>query len=125
AARAVVVPVEMGWNDIGSWQALWDIAARDGDGNAVTGNVLTEGAVNSYLRSEGPLVAAIGVENLVVVATKDAVLVSHRDSAQDVKKIVERLEAGGSDRHVLHPIVHRPWGTYESIDAGPNFQVKQ
>jgi mannose-1-phosphate guanylyltransferase/mannose-6-phosphate isomerase len=125
AAKAVVVPVEMGWNDVGSWQSLWDIAKRDASGNAVKGNVLAEGARNSYLRSEGPLVAAIGISDLVVVATKDAVLVSHRDRAQDVKKIVEQLEAQGSDRHVLHPMVHRPWGTYETVDAGPNYQVKQ
>ena len=124
ATSAVVVPVEMGWNDIGSWQALWDIAPRDASGNAVQGNVLTEKAVGSYLRSEGPLVAAVGIENLVVVATKDAVLVSHRDSAQDVKKIVDQLDKAGSDRHVLHPVVHRPWGTYEGVDAGTNFQVK-
>jgi mannose-1-phosphate guanylyltransferase/mannose-6-phosphate isomerase len=124
ADKAAIVPVEMGWNDIGSWQALWDIAPRDAGGNAVAGNVLTEQAKNSYLRSEGPLVAVIGVEDLVVVATKDAVLVSHRDSAQDVKKIVEQLEKSGSDRHILHPVVHRPWGSYENIDSGPNFQVK-
>jgi mannose-1-phosphate guanylyltransferase/mannose-6-phosphate isomerase len=124
AVRAAVVPVEMGWNDVGSWRSLWEIAARDAGGNAVKGNVLTEKTRNSYLRSEGPLVAAVGVENLVVVATKDAVLISHRDSAQDVKKIVDQLESQGSDRHVLHPAVHRPWGTYESVDSGSNFQVK-
>jgi mannose-1-phosphate guanylyltransferase/mannose-6-phosphate isomerase len=124
ATRAAVVPVEMGWNDVGSWQSLWDIAARDAGGNAIQGNVLTEKAKNSYLRSEGPLVAAVGVENLVVVATKDAVLISHRDSAQDVKKIVDQLERQGSDRHIMHPVVHRPWGTYEGIDSGVNFQVK-
>jgi mannose-1-phosphate guanylyltransferase/mannose-6-phosphate isomerase len=124
ASRSAVVPVDMGWSDVGSWQSLWDIAARDDGGNAVTGNVLAEQARNSYLRSEGPLVAALGVEDLVVVATKDAVLVSHRDCAQDVKKIVDQLERRGSDRHVVHPVVHRPWGTYESIDTGDNFQVK-
>jgi mannose-1-phosphate guanylyltransferase/mannose-6-phosphate isomerase len=124
AAKAAVVPVEMGWNDVGSWQSLWDIAARDESGNAVQGNVLTEKSRNSYLRSEGPLVAAVGVENLVVVATKDAVLISHRDYAQDVKKIVDQLESRGSDQHILHPVVHRPWGTYESMDSGINFQVK-
>jgi len=123
-ARAAVVPVDMGWSDVGSWQSLWEISPRDEEGNAVRGHVLTEKAHNCYLRSEGPMVAAVGVEDLVVVATKDAVLVSRRDNAQDVKKIVERLERDGSDRHVVHPIVHRPWGTYENIDHGPNFQVK-
>ena len=124
ARRAVVVPVDMGWNDVGSWQSLWDISDRCENGNAVHGDVLTQDAHNSYIRSEGPMVAAVGVRDLVVVATKDAVLVSHRDSAQDVKKIVEQLEGRGSDRHILHSVVHRPWGTYEGIDSGPNFQVK-
>ena len=125
AAHAAVVPVEMGWNDVGSWQSLWDISPRDTDGNAVQGDVIAQNSRNSYIRSEGPLVAAVGVENLVVVATKDAVLVSHRDSTQDVKKIVERLEAAGRDHHIHHPVVHRPWGSYESVDTGERFQVKR
>jgi mannose-1-phosphate guanylyltransferase/mannose-6-phosphate isomerase len=125
AARAVVVPVDMGWNDVGSWQSLWDIAARDRDGNAILGTVVTEKSRNSYIRSEGPLVAAIGVENLVIVATKDAVMVSHRDAAQDVKKIVEQLEAAGRDQHIFHAVIHRPWGSYESVDSGDRFQVKR
>ncbi|HVV27193.1 MAG TPA: mannose-1-phosphate guanylyltransferase/mannose-6-phosphate isomerase [Rhizomicrobium sp.] len=124
-ANAAVVPVEMGWNDLGSWQSLWDISARNADGNAVLGDVLTEKARNSYIRSEGPLVAAVGVEDLVVVATKDAVLVSHRGHCQDVKKIVDQLESRSRDQHIHHPVVHRPWGTYESVDSGPNFQVKR
>jgi mannose-1-phosphate guanylyltransferase/mannose-6-phosphate isomerase len=124
ARSAAIVPVEMGWNDVGSWQSLWDIAARSEDGNAIHGDVLTENVSNSYIRSEGPLVAAVGIENLVVVATKDAVLVSHRECTQDVKKIVEQLESRRRDQHVLHPVVHRPWGAYESIDSGENFQVK-
>ena len=125
AANAAVVPVEMGWNDVGSWQSLWDITPRDASGNAILGEVITQNARNSYIRSEGPLVAAVGIENLVVVATKDAVLVSHRDAAQDVKKIVEQLEAGGRDHHIHHAIVHRPWGSYESVDTGERFQVKR
>ncbi len=124
AASAAVVPVEMGWNDVGSWQSLWDIAARDESGNAIKGDVVTEKVRNSYIRSEGRLVAAVGVEDLIVVATKDAVLVSHRGASQDVKKIVEQLDRAGRDSHIHHAVVHRPWGTYESIDSGPNFQVK-
>jgi mannose-1-phosphate guanylyltransferase/mannose-6-phosphate isomerase len=124
ARKAAVVPVEMGWNDVGSWQSLWDIADRDGGGNAIKGDVVTEKSKNSYIRSEGPLVAVVGVEDLVVVATKDAVLVSHKGASQDVKKIVDQLDAAGRDKHVLHAVVHRPWGTYESIDSGANFQVK-
>lgn len=124
ASKVAVVPVEMGWNDVGSWQSLWEIAEHDGAGNAFQGDVLTEKVANSYIRSEGPLVAAVGVNDLVVVATKDAVLVSRRGASQDVKKIVDQLELAGRDKHVLHTVVHRPWGTYESIDSGPNFQVK-
>jgi mannose-1-phosphate guanylyltransferase/mannose-6-phosphate isomerase len=125
AAHAAVVPVDMGWNDVGSWQSLWDISSRDASGNAVIGEVVTEKSRNSYIRSEGPLVAAVGVEDLVVVATKDAVLVSHRDKAQDVKKIVEQLEASGRGLHIHHAVVHRPWGSYESVDTGDRFQVKR
>ncbi len=125
AATAAVVPVEMGWDDVGSWQALLQISEPGHDGNVMLGDVLVQGARNSYIRSEGPLVAAVGVENLVIVATKDAVLVSHRDASQDVKKIVEQLEGLGRSHHVDHPLVHRPWGTYETVDSGGNFQVKR
>jgi mannose-1-phosphate guanylyltransferase/mannose-6-phosphate isomerase len=125
AAVAAVVPVEMGWNDVGSWQSLWDISPRDASGNVLLGDVVTQKSTDSYIRSEGPLVAVVGIENLVVVATKDAVLVSHRDSTQDVKKIVEQLEARGGDQHINHALVHRPWGSYESVDEGDRFQVKR
>jgi mannose-1-phosphate guanylyltransferase/mannose-6-phosphate isomerase len=125
AAHAAIVPVELGWNDVGSWQSLWEISPRDSSGNALKGEVVTEKSRNSYIRSEGPLVAVVGVEDLVVVATKDAVLVSHRDKAQDVKKIVEQLEASGRGQHIHHSVVHRPWGSYESVDTGDRFQVKR
>ena len=122
--KAAVVPVEMGWSDIGSWESLWSVADRDDCGNVVKGDVLQHGARNSYLRSEGPLVAAVGVEDLVVVATTDAVLVSHKSASQDVKRIVEQLQQSGRDLHNSHRKVYRPWGSYEGIDAGDNFQVK-
>jgi mannose-1-phosphate guanylyltransferase/mannose-6-phosphate isomerase len=122
---AAVVPVDMGWSDVGSWHALWDITEKSETGNAVQGDVLTERVKNSYLRSDGPLLAAVGVEDLVIVATTDAVLVSHRDAAQDVKKIVDELERQGRDLHVAHRRVYRPWGSYEGIDAGERFQVKR
>ena len=122
--KAAVVPVEMGWSDIGSWEALWATAARDNLGNATKGDVLHHGARNSYLRSEGPLVAAVGVEDIVVVATPDAVLVSHKSASQDVKRIVEQLERSGRELHTTHRKVYRPWGFYESIDSGDSFQVK-
>jgi mannose-1-phosphate guanylyltransferase/mannose-6-phosphate isomerase len=123
--HAAVVPVDMGWSDVGSWQSLWDISARNQDGNTILGDVVTEGASNSYIRSEGPLVAAVGIENLVIVATKDAVLVSQRDATQDVKKIVAQLASQSRDHHMHHAVVHRPWGSYESVDTGDRFQVKR
>jgi mannose-1-phosphate guanylyltransferase/mannose-6-phosphate isomerase len=123
--KATIVPVEMGWSDIGSWEALWDTSDKDSDGNALKGDVLHHATRNSYLRSEGPLVAAVGVEDLVVVATKDAVLVSRKDASQDVKKIVEQLEQSGRELHVTHRKVFRPWGAYEGLDIGENFQVKR
>lgn len=106
--RAAIVPVDMGWNDVGSWQSLWDIATRNGDGNAVLGDVLLQRVRNSYIRSEGPLVAVVGVEDLVIVATADAILVSHRDATQDVKKIVEALEAQNRHHHIHHPGDEKP-----------------
>jgi mannose-1-phosphate guanylyltransferase/mannose-6-phosphate isomerase len=123
--KAAIVPVEMGWSDIGSWEALWDASDKDKDGNALKGDVLHHATRNSYLRSEGPLVAAVGVEDLVVVATKDAVLVSRKDTSQDVKKIVEQLDRGGRELHLTHRKVFRPWGAYEGLDIGDNFQVKR
>jgi mannose-1-phosphate guanylyltransferase/mannose-6-phosphate isomerase len=124
-ANAAVVPVEMGWSDVGSWHALWEIAEKSEDGNALKGDVLVHEVRNSYLRSDGPLLAAVGVEDVVVVATADAVLVLHRDSAQDVKKIVDELERQGREQHIQHRRVFRPWGSYEGIDQGERFQVKR
>ena len=123
--KAAIVPVKMGWSDIGSWEALWEASSKDDSGNALHGDVQHHGARNSYLRSEGPLVAAVGVEDLVVVATNDAVLVSRKNTSQDVKKIVEQLEHAGRELHVTHRKVYRPWGTYEGIDSGDRFQVKR
>jgi mannose-1-phosphate guanylyltransferase/mannose-6-phosphate isomerase len=122
--RAAMVPVEMGWSDIGSWESLWSASARDPSGNAVKGDVLQHGTRNSYLRSEGPLVAAVGLDEVVVVATADAVLVSHKSASQDVKRIVEQLERQGRELHTTHRKVFRPWGSYEGIDNGEGFQVK-
>jgi len=123
--KAAIVPVEMGWSDIGSWEALWDASDKDNGGNALKGDVLHHATRNSYLRSEGPLVAAVGVEDLIVVATKDAVLVSRKNASQDVKKIVEQLDQAGRELHLTHRKVYRPWGAYEGLDIGDNFQVKR
>jgi mannose-1-phosphate guanylyltransferase/mannose-6-phosphate isomerase len=115
----------MSWNDVGSWQSLWDISEKDSAGNAKQGDVVAERVRNSYLRSDGPLLAAVGVDDLVIVATTDAILVSHRDAAQDVKRIVDQLERQGREHHIQHRKVYRPWGSYEGIDAGERFQVKR
>ena len=123
--RAVVVPVDMGWNDVGSWQSLWDIAAHDKTGNASEGDVVAVNVKNSYLRSEGPLLAAVGVDDVVVVATQDAVLVTRRGATQEVKKVVEEIERSGRHHHMHHRRVFRPWGSYDSIDYGERFQVKR
>ena len=124
--RAAVVPVSCGWSDIGSWSALWLAGERDGDGNLREGDTLAVNTRNSLLRShDRHLVATVGVENLVVVSTPDATLVAHRDAAQDVKKIVDQLKAAGRSEHSFHRVVHRPWGSYDSLEAGERFQVKR
>ncbi|MFM0142912.1 mannose-1-phosphate guanylyltransferase/mannose-6-phosphate isomerase [Paraburkholderia sp. RL18-085-BIA-A] len=122
---AVVAVADLGWNDIGSWTALADIAERDAQENALIGDVLTDAVTNSYIRAEHRLVAAIGLDNIVVVETADAVLVAHRDQAQDVKKIVAQLNEMGRHESVTHRRVVRPWGSYEGIDSGDRFQVKR
>ncbi|MGF6261506.1 mannose-1-phosphate guanylyltransferase/mannose-6-phosphate isomerase [Paraburkholderia youngii] len=122
---AVVAVADLGWNDIGSWTALADIADRDAQNNALIGDVLTDAVSNSYIRAEHRLVAAIGLENVVIVETADAVLVANRDQAQDVKKIVAQLNAMGRHESVTHRRVVRPWGSYEGIDSGERFQVKR
>ena len=124
--HAAVVPVDMGWSDVGAWSALWDIAAKDEDGNVTQGDVVLSGARNVYARSDdGLLVAVVGLEDVVVVATDDAVLVIDRERAQDVMHIVERLKAERRDEHALHTTVHRPWGSYRGVDRGERFQVKR
>ncbi len=122
--KSAVVPARLGWSDVGAWNALWEIGTRDADGNVTLGDVIATGTTNSYLRSEDRLLAAVGVDNLVVVATKDVVMVADKDRAQDVKKIVDRLKADGRSEATAHPVVYRPWGTYQTIDLGPRHQVK-
>jgi mannose-1-phosphate guanylyltransferase/mannose-6-phosphate isomerase len=122
---AVIAAADLGWNDIGSWNALADIATPDTDGNATLGDVLIESVSNSYIRAEHRMVAAIGLDNVVIVETADAVLVAHRDKTQEVKKIVERLNRSGRQESVTHRRVVRPWGSYEGIDQGVRFQVKR
>ncbi|WP_431289948.1 mannose-1-phosphate guanylyltransferase/mannose-6-phosphate isomerase [Burkholderia cepacia] len=122
---AVVVAAELGWSDVGSWSALADISAHDDQGNTISGDIYTDKVANSYIRAEHRMVAAIGVQDVVIVETADAVLVAHRDHVQDVKKVVEKLNVSGRLESVTHRRVPRPWGSYESIDAGDRFQVKR
>ena len=122
--HAAVVPVEMGWSDVGTWDALWMVGKQDQSGNVTAGDVIAEDTHNSYLRAESGLLAVLGVDDLVVVATSDAVMVSRRDRAQDIKQIVAKLERGNRTELLSHPLVHRPWGTYRSIHNGERVQVK-
>lgn len=122
---AIVVPMDAGWNDIGSWSSLWDVSEKDTNGNAVLGDVILHDAKNSYIRTDNKLVAAVGVNNLVVVSTKDALLVAHKDRVQDAKRIVEKLREDGRSESELHREVYRPWGKYDSIDNGHRYQVKR
>lgn len=124
-ADAVVVPLDAGWSDIGSWSALWDISQKDSRGNVLKGDVLDVGSSNCLVYADYRLVATLGVEDLVVVETKDAVLVAHKSKVQDVKKIVDQLKADQRSEHLSHREVYRPWGMYDSIDNGHRYQVKR
>lgn len=123
--KGVVVPLSCGWSDVGSWSSLWDVETKDGGGNAVSGDVLLHAVDNSYIRSESRLVAAVGVSDLVVVETSDAVLVANKSSVQDVKHIVASLKRLQRDEASLHKRVYRPWGSYESLVNAGRFQVKR
>ncbi len=122
---AAVVPADIGWSDVGAWSALWELGKKDGDGNVILGDVVAEDVAGSYLRGEGPLIAALGVRDLVVVACKDAVLVAPRDRVQEVRRLVEAMAAAGREEQTSPSVVHRPWGTYQSVDAADGFQVKR
>lgn len=123
--RAAVVPANMAWNDIGAWSALWAVAEKDTQGNAVRGDVMLENARGSLVRAESRMVALLGVSDLVVVETADVVLVAARGQVQDVKKLVDRMKAEKRCEHLVHKQVFRPWGWYEGIDEGERFQVKR
>jgi len=124
-ARAVVVPAEIGWCDVGAWSALWEFGTPDGAGNLIAGDVVAVEATGNYLRGEGRLVAALGIEDLVVVATEDAVLVVPMNRAQDVRTLVEAMKAEGRTEAEYHPRVYRPWGHYHTVHEGERFQVKR
>lgn len=123
--RAAVVPADLGWSDVGSWSALWELGVKDAKGNVALGDVVLEDAENCYVRSDGMLAAVVGLQDAVVVVTEDVVLAMHRGRAQDVKKIVDRLKAAGRPEAVAHNRSYRPWGHYESLIQGDRFQVKK
>jgi mannose-1-phosphate guanylyltransferase/mannose-6-phosphate isomerase len=114
----------MGWSDVGTWDALWQIGRKDETGNVCQGDVIVADSSNCYLRAEQGLITALGVDDLVVVATSDAVMVARRDRAQDIKQIVAQLERHGRSEAAAHPLVHRPWGSFRSIHNGDRVQVK-
>jgi mannose-1-phosphate guanylyltransferase len=122
---ALVFPMEVGWNDIGSWSSLWDISEKDIDGNVSLGDVITYRTENSFIKTDGQLIAAIGVNDLVIVSMKDAVMVAHKDRVQDIKVIVEQLRDKNRNECELHREVYRPWGKYDSIDSNDGYQVKR
>ena len=122
---AVVVPLNAGWSDVGSWAALHDACEADAHGNVARGDVICEDSEGCYLYAESRLVSAVGLKDHVVVETKDAVLVAPKERVQDVKKLVHRLKEAGRYEHSLHREVFRPWGSYDSIESGPRFQVKR
>ena len=120
-----VLPLQAGWSDVGSWGALWESAERDRDGNVLRGRVISQGSRNCYLRSEHRLLVGLGVENLVVVETDDAVLVAHRDRSQQVKAVVQELESTGASEGRAHRRIYRPWGHYDGVVEGRRWQVKR
>jgi mannose-1-phosphate guanylyltransferase/mannose-6-phosphate isomerase len=124
-SSAVVVALDAGWSDVGSWSSLHAACSADANGNVIRGDVLAEETHNSYLHAESRLVAVVGLNDHVVVETKDAVLVAPRDRVQDVKALVARIRQDGRSEHMLHREVFRPWGSYDSLDSGERFQVKR
>jgi mannose-1-phosphate guanylyltransferase/mannose-6-phosphate isomerase len=123
--RIAMVPVDMDWNDIGSWQALWDVSEKDRDGNVVHGDVVLEDSQHSLVRAENRLVAGVGLKDMLVVETADAILVAPLDRAQDVKKIVTRIKADDKEEYRLHRTVYRPWGSYTVLEEEATYKIKR
>ena len=123
--KAAVIPLDASWNDVGSWSALWDVTDKDASGNAISGDVLTLDTKNSYIYSEDKLVTIIGVEDLVVVETKDAVMIAPKARVQEVKQIVDQLKQQGRSEAQVHKKAYRPWGHYDSVDSGDRHQTKR
>ena len=123
--KAAVVPCNIGWSDVGAWSALWSLQTRDGNGNVIQGDVLIHDSQDSFVRNEKGLTALVGVKDLVVIVTGDAVLVADKHRAQDVKAIVDQMKLAERPELMEHKVVFRPWGSYEGIDEGDGYQVKQ
>ncbi|PKH86060.1 mannose-1-phosphate guanylyltransferase/mannose-6-phosphate isomerase [Colwellia sp. Bg11-28] len=122
---AVVIPLDAGWSDVGSYSALWEVCEKNEDKNVLKGDVIAHQTTNSYIHSQNKLITTIGVDNLVIIDTPDAVLVANKDKVQEVKQIVEQLKKEQRTEAVLHREVYRPWGKYDSVDSGERFQVKR
>lgn len=123
--NGVIVPLKAGWSDVGSWSSVWEVMKKDKDQNAIMGDVIARDCQNSLFVAQDHLIAAIGVEDLVVIDTSDALLIARQDRVQDVKKIVDLMKVGKRSEHLIHRKVYRPWGSYESIGHGPRYQVKR
>ncbi|MGD8937252.1 MAG: mannose-1-phosphate guanylyltransferase/mannose-6-phosphate isomerase [Thiogranum sp.] len=123
--KAAVVPMSTSWSDVGSWSSIWEISEQDGQGNVARGDVLTHDTTNSLFMAQGRCIAAVGLDNIVVVETPDAVLVADKNKCQDVKAIVGQLKDGNREEYRFHSRVYRPWGDYEGVDAGGRYQVKR
>ncbi len=123
-SRACVVPLAAGWNDVGSWSSLWDVHEKNSDGNVLKGDVVTHGSHNSFVHATSKLVTLVGMDDVVVVETKDAVMIARKEAVQDVKKLVNSLDAKGRQETQSHCAVYRPWGSYDSVDNGVRHQVK-
>ncbi|MBE9395958.1 mannose-1-phosphate guanylyltransferase/mannose-6-phosphate isomerase [Pontibacterium sp. N1Y112] len=123
--QGAIIPLDAGWSDVGSWDALWEALDKDENSNVVKGEAITLDTKGCYISSERSLIATAGLENLVIVESDDSILVAHKDSAQSVKAIVKTLDSQGGSKHKVHRKVFRPWGHYDSIDAGKRFQVKR
>jgi mannose-1-phosphate guanylyltransferase len=123
--KVATIPCDIGWSDIGSWNAVSELTPADDQGNRFEGEVMAHDSRNNYVSTEDRLAALVGVQDLLVVDTPDALLIAHKDHAQDVKHIVKRLKSDGHSAHLLHRTVHRPWGTYTTLEDGDRFKIKR
>jgi mannose-1-phosphate guanylyltransferase / mannose-6-phosphate isomerase len=123
--KTKVIPLDVGWNDLGTWSAIWQFGDKDNNGNLIKGDALVEASENNLIHSSHRLVTAVGVNNLVIIETPDAVMVANRSQSQFVKKIVSKLEDQNREEFTLHRKVSRPWGWYDTIDVGERFKVKR